>query len=177
MKFSDFNLKLDTSYNTFEIGPNQEVQVLKYLPVEDKNDLIQITLQNSEENGIYNLLLVDMYFNLYIVYMYTNIEFTVEEKANAPELYDVLWSSGVIDAVLNAMDEREYKTIYEMLSDTIENKMKYKNTIAAVLNSFIENLPINAENAADIMKNFDPEQFQHVLSFAQAANGGRPIKG
>lgn len=177
MNFSDFNLHLDTSYNTFEVGPNQEVQVLKYLPIADKNDLIQITLQNSEENGLYNLLLVDMYFNLYIVYIYTNIEFTDEEKEDAPTLYDILWSSGVIDAVLNTMDEREYKTLYQMLSETLENKMKYKSTIASVINSFIEQLPVNAENAAEIIKNFNPEQFQQVLSFARAANGNRPIEG
>jgi len=177
MKFSDFNLKLDTSYNTFEIGPNQEVQVLKYLPIEDKNDLIQITLQNSEENGLYNLLLVDMYFHLYIVYMYTDIEFTDEEKDDAPKLYDILWSTGVMSAVLNAMNEEEYNTLFGMLQDTIEDRKQYKNTIASVINGFIENMPVNAEDAAEIIKKFDPEQFQQVIQFAQAANGGRPIEG
>ena len=176
MKFSDFNLTLDTSYNTFEIGPNQEVQVLKYLPIEDKNDLIQITLQNSEENGLYNLLLVDMYFHLYIVYMYTNIEFTDEEKDDAPKLFDILDSTGVLGAVLDAMSEDEYNTLYDMLQDTITDKKQYKNTIASVINGFIENLPVNAENAADIIKNFNPEQFQQVIQFAQAANGNRPIQ-
>lgn len=177
MKFSDFNLKLDTSYNTFEIGPNQEVQVLKYLPIEDKNDLIQITLQNSEENGLYNLLLVDMYFHLYIAYMYTDIEFADEEKDNAQKLYDILWSTGVMSAILNAMNEEEYNTLFGMLQDTIEDRKQYKNTIASVINGFIENMPVNAEDAAEIIKKFDPEQFQQVIQFAQAANGGRPIEG
>lgn len=177
MKFSDFNLTLDTSYNTFEIGPNQEVQVLKYLPIEDKNDLIQITLQNSEEKGLYNLLLVDMYFHLYIAYMYTDIEFTDEEKENAPKLYDILWSTGVMSAILNAMNEEEYNTLFGMLQDTIEDRKKYKSTVASVIHNIIENLPASALEAADTIKNFDPAQFQQVLEFARSANGNRPVEG
>ena len=46
MKYSDFNFKLDTDYNVAKIG-NAEVKVLKYLPIKDKIDLIQIALQKS----------------------------------------------------------------------------------------------------------------------------------
>ena len=62
--------------------------------------------------------------------------------------------------------------------ESLEERIKqYKNTIASVINGFIENMPVNAEDAAEIIKKFDPEQFQQVIQFAQAANGGRPIEG
>jgi hypothetical protein len=44
-----------------------------------------------------------------------------------------------------------------------------------VLSNFIENLAPNAEKAAQIIDKFNPEAFQQVIKFAEAANGNRPI--
>ena len=161
--------------NIINLAPDVQIKVLQYLPIEQKNDIIQLTMQNSEENGLFNQLLLDMYFHLYICYLYTDIDFTEEEKDNAPATFDILMSSGVINQVISAMNPDEYKTLHQVLTTAVENKTKYKSTVASVINSFIEQLPINAENAEDIIKNFDPEKFQQVIAFARAANGDRPV--
>ena len=170
-------LTINENCNTFNLAPDVEVKVLQYLPIEKKNDIIQIAIQNCEENGTYNLLKLDMYFHLYICYLYTDIDFTDEEKGLASNTYDILVSTGVIDQVLAAMNKAEYDSLYDTLMQTLDARMKYKNTIASVINSLIEQLPINAEEAGEIIKNFNPEQFQQVIQFAQAANGNRPING
>lgn len=175
MKYSDINLKLNTNIKTFSINPEQEVQVLQYLPIEDKNDIIYIALQNAEENGIYNLLKLRMFFDLYITYLYTNLEFTVEEKDNPAELYDVLNSNGIISAIFNNMNPNEVKYLNEILEETLRMRLEYKSTIASVINGFIEDLPANAQAAKEIIEKFNPEDFQQVIQFAQAANGNRPI--
>jgi hypothetical protein len=54
-------------------------------------------------------------------------------------------------------------------------KRAYDQTIASVLHSFIDELPEQATKAADILQKFKPEDFQQVINFAVAANGGRPI--
>ena len=54
--------------------------------------------------------------------------------------------------------------------------LKYNTTAAAVIRSLITDLPKQAEAANKIIENFDKEKFQAVIDFAQAANGGRPIK-
>ncbi|MBQ1716746.1 MAG: hypothetical protein II025_02495, partial [Ruminococcus sp.] len=64
---------------------NSNIEVLKYLPIEDKYNLINITLQNAREGSIYNSLLLDVYFHLYIVIMYSNITFTEKQKENQHE--------------------------------------------------------------------------------------------
>ena len=61
-------LKIDTSVDTLDFN-NKTIEVLKYLPIEDKYDLIMITLQKAEEDGIYNDIKLDMYFHLNLVYM------------------------------------------------------------------------------------------------------------
>lgn len=169
-------LTINENCNTFNLAPDVEVKVLQYLPIEKKNDIIQLAIQNSEENGTYNNLLLDMYFHLYICYLYTDIDFTDEEKENPTQTFDVLMSMGVIDQVIAAMDPTEYKSLLQIFTTTVENKMKYRSTLASVINSFIEQLPINAEEAGEIIKNFNPEQFQQVIQFARAANGDRPVQ-
>ena len=167
-------LTLNTSVKTFNIG-EEEVKVLQYLPIEQKNELIYLAIQNAMENGQVNLLKLNMFFNLYLAYSYTDIEFTDEEKEAASALYDLLQSSGVIDTIIANMDEGEYSYLVTVMNETVANKQKYSNTIAAVIRGFNEELPINAENAAEIIKNFNPEQFTQVMNFVQAANGGRPL--
>lgn len=175
MQFQDMNFKLENTYNTINVTPEHTIKVLKYLPIKDKNDLIQVALQKADEGGYYNPLKVQMYFELFIVYMYTDLEFTVEEKANDDELYDILKSNGIIGAVLNTMTSEELNWLYDMLYQLQGDKEKYRSSISAVISGFMDNLVPNTQEAAEIIKNFNPEQFQQVLNFAKAANGGRDI--
>ena len=177
MIFSDLNFKLYEATNQIQLTPDEDsvVNILKYLPVDDKNDLINLTLQNSLENGVYNRVKMNMYFRLYIVYMYTDLEFSDTEKDDPSILFDILESNGIIDAVLNNMEKEELRTLNDWLFDTMESKAKYNNTIASVIHGFIEELPKNAAKAQETIAKFDPEKFQAVLDFARAANGGRDI--
>ena len=59
-----------------------------------------VTLQKSLEEGVYNPVKKDMYFHLYLVYMYTDITFTEKQREDESKLYDVLESNGLIPAVL-----------------------------------------------------------------------------
>jgi len=119
--------------------------------------------------------MLDMYFKLYIVYSYTDIEFTEDEKDNPVKLYDELYSEGLIQAIISAIPIHEYEYLCDNLKHMMDLKLQYRNTIASVINNFVENLPINANAAKDIIEKFNPEDFQEVLKFAQAANGNRPI--
>lgn len=165
-----------TDVNIISVTPDFEIKVLKYLPIEEKNDLIAITLQNSDENGFYNPVKLEMFMELYIVYLYTDIEFDDEDKADEAALYNILKGNGIIEAVKNAIPEHELNSLYSLYYDYLSKKEKYRGSIAGVINSFIENLAPNAESAANIINNFNPEMFQNVINFAQAANGGRPIQ-
>jgi hypothetical protein len=132
-------------------------------------------MQHSEENGVYNPLLVDMFFNLYLVYMYTDLVFTPEERQDPSKIYDMLESNGVIKAVINSMNPNEYKYLTTIMKKEIALKQTYRRTLASVLNNMMEELPDKTQKAIDMVKKFDPEDFQQVINFAIAANGGRPI--
>lgn len=48
-----------------------------------------ITLQQAEENGVYNPMLLEQRFNLNLVYMYTNITFTEKQKEDESKFMTV----------------------------------------------------------------------------------------
>ena len=174
MQYKD--LKLKTKEDTVIARVNNiDIEVLQYLPILDKIDLIQIALQKSEENGIYNEMKLDMYFHLYIIYMYTNLEFSDEDRLDEATLYDELNSNDIIIGVLGALDDNEYNTLLDYLTKMKFANVTYRHSAAAVIQTIIQDLPKNMSAAAEIMESFDAEKYKEVASFAEAANAGRPI--
>jgi hypothetical protein len=172
--YASLKLKTNTEVKTFDFN-GTEIEVFQYLPIEDKIDLVMITLQKAEMDGVYNPAAMDWFFHLHLIYMYSNLSFTDKQKENEARLFDTLSSNGFVDKFLLAMNEREYKDLCSWIEATVEMVLKYKNTAGAVIQSIIQDLPKNAEVAADIVKNFDPAKYQEVINFAAAANGGRNI--
>ena len=175
-KVSYTNLKLKTKEEIKEFDFNgSKIEVLQYLPLQDKIDLIDITCQKAREDRLYSPIKIDAYFHLHLVYLYTNLTFTEKQREDEYKLYDCLMSNGLIDGVLMNMNKKEYESLLNLLNQKIEDELKYNTTAAAILNQLITDLPKNAEAAKKIMDEFDPKKYQAVVDFATAANGGRSI--
>ena len=97
--YAGMKLKVNTQPKEIDFNGNQ-FEVLQYLPIEDKYDLVMITLQKCYEEGIYNPIKKDMYFHLYLVYMYTDISFTDRQTEDEEKLYNTLESNGIINEVI-----------------------------------------------------------------------------
>lgn len=166
--YSSLSLKQDTSVKTVEFE-GKNIQVTKYLPIEDKYDLCMIALQKSEENGIINNIKAEMFFNLYLVYLYTNITFTEKQRENESKLYDTLASSGLLAAVIDAMDADEYDWLLTEFENLIEKREAYNRTTAAIISKVINDMPKNAEAMANLINTFDPEKLKQIQNLATAA--------
>ena len=168
VSFNELNLSLNNEIKTFSFN-DKEIEVKQFIGVNDKNDLIEIALQKSLENNIYNEILTRVFFHLNIVYLYTNIDFSKEDKENELELYDKLNESGLLDQIIINMNEDEYSNLCEIMDIEIQKRMQYHNSAAAVLQSIIQDLPNNAAVAADIINNWDAEKFQSVQDMVNLA--------
>ena len=175
ISYANMKLKPVTSTHKFEWNGNI-IEVLDYLPIEDKYDLIMITLQKSFEDGYYNPIKIDEFFHLHLIYMYTNINFTDKQKEDENKLYDCLKSNGLIDAFISQFDDVEYDELYVWMEEVKNEITNYKHSTSALIQSVITDLPQQAEAMQNIIDNFDKEKYQNVLNFAKAANGGRDIK-
>ena len=136
-----------------------------------------VTLQKSEESsGAYNEFKLNVYFDLNLVYMYTNISFTEKQREDELKIYDNLKSNGFFEQFYQAMEETEYSELFELLNTIKKTDMEYKTSVGAIVNKLVEDLPANAEAAAKIVNSFNPEQYKAVVDFANYANGNRNIK-
>ena len=107
VSYANMKLKVNTSVKTFDFC-GQKIEVLQYLPAQDKYDLLMVTLQKSLENGVYNEFKLNLYFELNLVYMYTNISFTEKQREDEFKLYDTLKSNGFYEQFFKVINEDEY---------------------------------------------------------------------
>ena len=173
--FASMKLKINQDFKTIKYL-DKEIKVIQYLPIKDKIDLIEIVLENSKlEEGYYHPVKLDQYFHLYLVYMYTDIQFTDKQREDENKLYDILKSNNIIDNVLQAIPDTEYQELLDFMQERIDNEMNYSTTFAGIATKIIGDLPKSAAAAQSIVDNFDKDKFQAVKDFAIAANGGREI--
>lgn len=164
--FASLKLKTNEGVNLIKIA-DKDIEVKTYLSAQEKYDLIMISLEEAFEDGIYNEFKLEIAFNLNLIFLYTNISFTDKQKEDLLKLYDILESNGIINAVIEAIPEDEYKFITDMLNDIKNTATQYNQSISGVINGLIENLPKNAQTAANIVDNFDAEKYNNIIDFAR----------
>lgn len=175
-KVSYASLKLKSNTEIKELQwEDKVIEVSQYLSIGDKYDFIMITLQKAKEDMIYNPIKLDMYFHLHLVYLYTNLSFTEKQKEDEVKIYDTLESSGLLTEIIKNMNDAEYNDLWDKINEYIDAELKYSTSAHALIQSIIKDLPAQAEAAMKIVDNFDPNKFEAVKKFAEAANGGRPI--
>lgn len=174
MKFDELNLKQVNKDANIVIN-DKKINIKQYLPINDKISLVQIALQQSEEDGVYNEGLLTAYFYTYIVMFYSDIEFTDEQKEDIPSIYDILETNDIITKVCDAIPKVEFDDLLDLLQDQKDNYTNYKASTAYLISQFINTLPEQMNQVAEIINNFDPSKYQAVVDFATAANGGRNI--
>ena len=170
--YSDLKLSIPNESIIMAWGDNK-IRIKKHLPIADKYDIAMITLQESAEDGYYNPIKLDMFYHLNLVYIYTDLVFTEEERSDPEKLYDELKTSGFLNTFL------QYIECYTELKDTIdliaEMSRQAQLSVISLIKKLIDDLPANVEAVQSIVENFDPEKYQAVIDFAKAANGGRPL--
>jgi hypothetical protein len=173
--FSSLKLKTPTEADTFDFM-GKTIEVYKFVPVESKLDILAITMQKAKEGNIYNPLLLDVFFHLNLVYMYTNITFTDKQREDELKLFDLLESNNFFEPFIQKIKD-DYIELRGYLDTLTCDDLIYNNSAANVIRGIIQDLPTNAEAARLIVDSFDPTKYSQVLNFAKAANGGRPVPG
>ena len=152
----DFNKSIDKENKIIDFN-GSEIQIVKYLSSQDKYDLIMVTAQKAKEKNIYNPFLIDLYFDLNVVYLYTNIVFNAEDRADEAGLYDTLKKSGLIDIVKENIDKDELDLLKHYIEAVIYHYTTYLNTFKGSVEELLEKLPKDLEGITNLIKNVSPE--------------------
>lgn len=154
VSLTKLGLKVNQEIKTIEFN-EQTIEVKQYLPINDKLELISNVINAShDDNNFANPVKISVFTTLEIMYVYTNINFTDKQKEDPTKLYDMLISSGLVAAVVNAIPEAEYHEVLRGVSDSIDAIYTYRNSILGILESI----------SADYSQlNLDAEEIQKKL--------------
>lgn len=132
--FSKFGLKPNSEIKTITWG-GQDIEVIQYLPIQKKLGLIgRVISQAHEQDANYsNPVKIEVYTALEILFEYTNITFTEKQKEDIPKLYDIVYSSGLWQAVIDAMPTDELDIIMNGIENSIEAIYKYQNSALGII--------------------------------------------
>ena len=128
--FSKLKCKINTDEIPLQLG-EETITIKQYLPIQEKLALIgRVIMQAHEQDANYsNPVKVAVIIDLELIFAYTNINFTDKQKEDIPKLYDLLYSSGILDKILAAIPEDERFVIDIGVRDSIEAIYKYQNSI------------------------------------------------
>ena len=150
--FTKLGLKKKEEVKSFNWGDNI-IEVKQYLPINDKINIIENVLRNSADNNNFaNPMKVDLYFNLELLYHYTNITFTDKQKEDVTKLFDLFEENGILVEVIKNIPEEEYKNLLYWTQDTIDAFYKYKNSIMGIMEQIstdYKDLDFNANKIKD----------------------------
>ena len=171
ISFNKLGLKKDTNINTINIG-ECEIEVKKYLPIEDKMSLIELVVQDTMEYGFINPLQLEKLFNLYFVYKYTNISFSEGNKKDEGALYDLLEANGVIDAVVQASPD-DYAYLFEKCEEYIDKYEQYQNSFYGMANRILNSVPETMTEAMNSLQSLDLSKISETMQIVSANAGNR----
>lgn len=153
--YSKLGLKKKDEVETITIN-GQDVTVKQYLPIGDKLKIIENVLTNSaDDNNFANPVKVEVYFNLELIYNYTNISFTEKQKEDVTKIYDLFESNGVFSQVISAMPVEEYQLLYDWTQETIDAFYKYRNSAMGIMEQI-------STDYKDL--NFDAQSIQNKIA-------------
>lgn len=169
-KFEDFNLKLNKALKVIKVN-GKDISVKQYLPAEDKNAILEIAMQQSDQGTILNTFALDAIFHTYLVLKYTDIEVDLSQFDSILDLYDLLESNDIITAVVAAIPPEEYTSLRDYLKEMVDNYLTYRNSARALVEQFTFFAPTAAEKLKEVADNVDVDKLKQIVQLADRTGG------
>lgn len=167
VSFKNLGLKVDQAVKVITFN-EQEIEVKQYLLVNNKLELISRVINKadaSDENNFVNPVKIDMFFALEVIYNYTNLNITDKQKEDELKLYDVVVSSGLYSAVMDAIPANELSALYGGLREIVENIYKYRNSALGILEIVSQDYSNLNLDASEIQRKLaDPQNMELLKS-------------
>jgi hypothetical protein len=136
VSFSKLGLKKKAETVKVQLTDDIEVEVLQYLPINDKLNLIAAVLNGSaDENNFANPVKVAIVANLEIIKAYTNLSFTEKQLEDTAKLYDLLEENDIIDKIIMKIPSMEYEFLLDGIDKTIKAYYDYRNSVFGILDT------------------------------------------
>jgi hypothetical protein len=171
--YSKLKCKINDSIKEVKLNDEVTIEVKQYLPIQEKLELIGrvIEFAHEEDRSFSNPVKAQVISTIEIICAYTNIVFTDKQKENIPKLYDSLFSSGMMEIILENIPVGELNIIEDGIKDSIKAVYEYQNSILGVLetvNTDYSNLNIDLEDIQNKIN--DPNSLELVKNVLTKLN-------
>ena len=155
--FNKFKLKMPEP--TGMVFNDIEIEVKRYLPINDKLNMIGTVIENAaDENKFFNVGKLELFYTLEVIKNYTNITFTDKQLKDPCNLYDLIKTNDLFDRIVEIIGIEEIDHGYNMLMTTVDAIYKYNNSIMGILETISQDYSNLSLEASDIQKKLaDPE--------------------
>lgn len=149
-------LKAKVNEEVITISFNEiDIEVKKYLPLKERIAAFEniTALMFNDDSKFLNESKFTTLTTIEVIRAYTNITFTDKQLEDTYKLYDQIYSSGLYDAVKDAlsMEELEYN-FWIPLRETISNIYTQNNSALGIMESIATNYKDIGDNASQIQK-------------------------
>jgi hypothetical protein len=161
VNYSDLGVTVKHDVKTVTFN-GSEIKVRQHISEDERYDLVMITLQKAEERGIYNPVKLNTYLYLNIVYMYSDIIFSEDDRADEVGLRTRLLQSGLEDAVLAAIPMDEVSFLVQMIDETAAKKEKQNLSIMSTIERTISSVTNNIGTILEQIKATSPDTYEKL---------------
>lgn len=132
----------------------QKIEVIKYLPVDDKVNLIQRIVNNalSEEETFINPCKVNVYLYVEMVLAYSNITLSDTQKKDLNKIYDGFCGSGFMWIFRAHMSDKEWSYIENSVWEILDNIIKFRNSALGILTNISQDYSTLNLDATEIQQ-------------------------
>lgn len=166
--FSTLKLKIPKIYSEFNYQ-DKIIQVIQYLSIAEKIDILEIAYERSIIDNVFDPLFFNVHFILNMVYSYTNITFTDEQKKDVIKLYDLLASNGLLDEIFAHISDSEREYFRTNIKDFVNLRLEQDHSAAGMVNKGISAFNSLSTILQEKMPNLTEENVQKLLDVVTTA--------
>lgn len=162
---------------------DKEYTIKEFVPVEQILQKIQTIMELSlaPELGLYMPGSLEVFKTIFVIQLFSDLEFTDEEIDKPMELYDELRQSGVSDILQDCLiSNKSYQLFSSLLYQTIDKFEKYQTSAYGILDSLkkdYNDMDFNIEKLQEKIKNKENiEYLDEVMEKMGGAATTTPIK-
>lgn len=162
--FSKLNIK-NTAITPMKIQFGEiDIEVLPRLTIDDRVKFMEEIIANVQsENAFINEISLTVWFDLCVLFYYTNLTFTEKQKSDPGKLHDICVEHGLLRMVKNKIGEEELNFMHDLVNAQIEKIYNYRNSAYGILDAMKNDYDNLNLDATEIQKKLSDEKNLAVL--------------
>ena len=133
----------------------------------NKLNIIEFTVEEAYVLGTINPMILKILFDVNCILMFTDLEFTPEEKTNKLELYDRFVEENLFIEFRALMPEGLADELWEYTQEYASQYIKYQNSFAGFIDKFQYMGEDMMKNLAEGLKGMNLEALPQVKEVAE----------